>query len=92
MEPSFFHKHAFFGGDERDLNLGKERSDFLSPIVSAHQIGLKPTNYYGATVTPDGERFTIWYLLGTLLILIGIYPIRDPMKKLGMCHANMRFI
>lgn len=29
----------------------------------------------------DGERFTIWYLLGALLILIGIYLIREPKKK-----------
>lgn len=29
----------------------------------------------------DGERFTIWYLLGALLILIGIYLIREPKKR-----------
>ncbi|MEO8773053.1 MAG: EamA family transporter [Gelidibacter sp.] len=29
----------------------------------------------------DGERFTVWYLLGALLILIGIYLIREPKKK-----------
>ena len=29
----------------------------------------------------DGEKFTIWYLLGALLILIGIYLIREPKKK-----------
>lgn len=29
----------------------------------------------------DGEQFTIWYLLGALLILIGIYLIREKKKK-----------
>ena len=29
----------------------------------------------------DGEKFTVWYLLGALLILIGIYLIREPKKK-----------
>lgn len=29
----------------------------------------------------DGEKFTIWYLLGALLILVGIYLIREPKKK-----------
>lgn len=29
----------------------------------------------------DGEKFTVWYLLGALLILIGIYLIREKKKK-----------
>lgn len=29
----------------------------------------------------DGEKFTSWYLVGALLILIGIYLIREPKKK-----------
>lgn len=52
MEPSFFTNHAFFWGDEHVLNLGKERADFLSPMVSAHRVGLKSTNHSDATVTP----------------------------------------
>ena len=28
----------------------------------------------------DGEQFTIWYLLGAVLILIGIYLIREKKK------------
>lgn len=29
----------------------------------------------------DGEQFTLWYLLGAVLILIGIYLIREKKKK-----------
>ncbi|MFB9058265.1 DMT family transporter [Mariniflexile ostreae] len=29
----------------------------------------------------DGEKFTIWYLLGAVLILVGIYLIREQKKK-----------
>ena len=29
----------------------------------------------------DGEEFNIWYLLGAVLILIGIYLIREKKKK-----------
>ena len=29
----------------------------------------------------DGEKFTIWYLVGALLIMIGIYLIREQKKK-----------
>lgn len=29
----------------------------------------------------DGEQFTIWYMLGAILILVGIYLIREKKKK-----------
>lgn len=60
MEPSFFTNHAFFWGDEHVKNLGKERADFLSPMVSASRSGLKPTNHSDATVTPVNPLFTVW--------------------------------
>lgn len=60
MEPSFFTNHAYFWGDEHVKNLGKERAEFLSPMVSANRKGLKPTNHSDATVTPVNPLFTIW--------------------------------
>ncbi|MBP4142130.1 amidohydrolase [Flavobacterium sp. P4023] len=60
MEPSFFTNHAYFWGDIHVQNLGKERADFLSPMVSAKNLGLKPTNHSDATVTPIDPIFTIW--------------------------------
>ena len=29
----------------------------------------------------DGEKFTLWYALGGLLVLIGVYFIRDKKEK-----------
>lgn len=60
MEPSFFTNHAYFWGDVHVENLGKQRTDFLSPMVSAERLGLKPTNHSDATVTPIDPIFTIW--------------------------------
>jgi predicted amidohydrolase YtcJ len=60
IEPSFFTNHAYFWGDIHVQNLGKERADFLSPMVSAKKLGLKPTNHSDATVTPIDPIFTIW--------------------------------
>ena len=60
MEPSFFTNHAYFWGDVHVQNLGKARADFLSPMVSARKLGLKPTNHSDATVTPINPIFTIW--------------------------------
>ena len=60
MQPSFFTNHAYFWGDVHVENLGKTRADFLSPMVSAERLGLKPTNHSDATVTPIDPIFTIW--------------------------------
>ena len=60
MEPSFFTNHAYFWGDVHVQNLGKARADFLSPMVTARKLGLKPTNHSDATVTPINPIFTIW--------------------------------
>lgn len=60
MQPSFFTNHAYFWGDEHVKNLGRERADFLSPMVSAMKLGLKPTNHSDATVTPVSPLFTVW--------------------------------
>ena len=60
IEPSFFTNHAFFWGDEHVKNLGKDRANFLSPMVSANRLGLKPTNHSDATVTPVNPIFTLW--------------------------------
>jgi len=60
MEPSFFTNHAYFWGNAHVENLGNERANFLSPIASADEIGLKYTNHSDATVTPIDPIFTIW--------------------------------
>lgn len=37
----------------------------------------------------DGEKFTIWYLLGALLILIGIYLIRAKKRNPNISQVNL---
>ena len=58
--PSFFTNHAYFWGDEHLKNLGIARTDFLSPMRTASDLRLKPTNHSDATVTPIDPIFTIW--------------------------------
>ncbi|WP_019672228.1 amidohydrolase [Psychrobacter lutiphocae] len=60
IQPSFFTNHAYFWGDVHVENLGKKRAEFLSPIVSADELGLKYTNHSDATVTPIDPIFTLW--------------------------------
>ena len=66
IEPSFFTNHAYFWGDVHVENLGKERANFLSPIVSADKLGLKYTNHSDATVTPIDPLFTVWSAVNRL--------------------------
>ena len=66
MQPSFFTNHAYFWGDIHVENLGKARADFLSPMVSARTLGLKPTNHSDATVTPISPIFTVWTAVNRL--------------------------
>lgn len=60
MQPSFFTNHAYFWGDIHVENLSAERANFLSPMATAIQLGLKPTNHSDATVTPINPIFTVW--------------------------------
>lgn len=66
IEPSFFTNHAYFWGDVHVENLGKQRANFLSPIVSADKLGLKYTNHSDATVTPVDPLFTVWSAVNRL--------------------------
>ena len=66
IEPSFFTNHAYFWGDVHVENLGKQRANFLSLIVSADKLGLKYTNHSDATVTPVDPLFTVWSAVNRL--------------------------
>ena len=44
--------HVFFWGDVHRKNLGEERANFISPMVSAMDLGLKATNHTDFNVTP----------------------------------------
>ncbi len=52
----------------------------VSPVFASTVTYLLPIVAVGWGLL-DGEKFTIWYLLGGLLILTGIYLIREPKKK-----------
>ncbi|MFT5697010.1 MAG: putative amidohydrolase YtcJ [Myxococcota bacterium] len=58
--PSFFTNHAFFWGDVHLANLGAERADFLSPLRSAIDRGLRFTNHSDYGVTPLDPIFMLW--------------------------------
>ncbi len=60
MLPSFFTNHTYYWGDVHIANLGKERAGFLSPMRSALNKGLNPTNHTDNVVTPLDQLFLLW--------------------------------
>lgn len=58
--PSFFTDHTFFFADTHVLNRGKTQTDFISPMKSAYELGLNPTNHSDAFVVPIDQMLTIW--------------------------------
>lgn len=58
--PSFFTQHAFYFGDAHVALRGKEQADFLSPMRTAIDMGLRPTNHTDFVVTPLDQMFLAW--------------------------------
>lgn len=58
--PSFFSNHTFFWADVHLKNLGKERTEFLSPMKTARAMGLTMTNHSDSAVTPPDPLFIMW--------------------------------
>lgn len=60
MYPSFFTNHAFFWADVHTVNLGPERTQFLSPTRAAIERGIRFTNHSDFAVTPLNPLFILW--------------------------------
>lgn len=58
--PSFFTQHAFFFAEAHLLNRGKTQTYGLSPMKTAIEMGLRPTNHTDFNVTPINQMFTLW--------------------------------
>jgi predicted amidohydrolase YtcJ len=58
--PSFFSNHVYYWGDVHYANLGPARAEFISPLASALQRGIRATNHTDATVTPTDPMFLLW--------------------------------
>ena len=58
--PSFFTAHAYYFADTHILNRGREQTFFLSPMRTAIDMGLHPTNHTDFVVTPIDQLFLMW--------------------------------
>lgn len=61
IQPSFFANHTWYWGDwHREVALGPERADFISPQKSAWNAGLRPTIHNDAPVVPPDIMRLLW--------------------------------
>ncbi len=59
ITPSFFTIHCFYFGDVHLANRGAAQADFISPMRTARDIGLRPSNHTDFNVAPLDQIFTI---------------------------------
>ena len=60
MIPSFYTEHTFFFADAHIKNRGLEQASFISPMKTAIERGLKPTNHTDFNVAPIDQMMVVW--------------------------------
>ncbi|GII99558.1 hypothetical protein CLV28_0128 [Sediminihabitans luteus] len=60
FEPSMFTIHAYLFGDIHIKNFGEERAFGISPMRSAIDKGLRPTNHSDYPITPINPLVLLW--------------------------------
>lgn len=60
MVPTMFTNHAYYYSDAHREFIGDARTEFLSPMRSAIDRGLIPSNHSDASVTPLDPMIAVW--------------------------------
>lgn len=60
MIPSLYTEHTFFFADAHIKNRGIEQASFISPMKTAIEKGLKPTNHTDFNVAPIDQMMVVW--------------------------------
>ncbi len=58
--PSFFTEHCFFFGEAHIKNRGQRQAEFLSPMKTALQMGIRCANHTDFNVSPIDQLFVVW--------------------------------
>ena len=67
ITPSFFSAHTYYWGDRhRDIFLGKERAERISPTQTALEKGLRFTTHLDSPVVPMNPMLMVWSTVNRL--------------------------
>lgn len=58
--PSFYTEHTFFFGEAHIKNRGMQQASFISPMKTAIEMGLRPTNHTDFSVVPMDQMMVMW--------------------------------
>lgn len=64
--PSFYTEHTFFFSDAHIRNRGMEQAQGMSPMRSAIELGLRPTNHTDFNVVPIDHLMVAWSAVNRL--------------------------
>lgn len=94
MTPSFFTEHAYYFADTHLLNRGKAQTFFLSPMRTAIDKGLRPTNHTDFVVAPLDQMFVMWTAVNRISrngVVIGPDQRISPLEALKAITINAAY-
>ncbi len=92
--PSLFTEHTFYFGDTHVKQRGKAQAHFLSPMRTAIDKGLRPTNHTDFNVAPLDQMFVVWSAVNRVSRggeVIGPDQRVTPMEALKAITINAAF-
>ncbi len=92
--PSFFTEHTFYFGDTHVRQLGEERAFFLSPMRTAIDKGLRPTNHTDFNVAPIDQMVVVWSAVNRVSrngVVIGPDQRITPLEALKAITINAAY-
>ena len=91
MIPSFFAAHVWYWGDIHIQNFGLERASGISPLASAHALGLPFTLHQDSPVLPPDMLQSVWCAVNRLTRsgrVLGPEERVDPLTALAAVTRN----
>jgi len=94
ITPSFYTEHTYYFGETHVLNRGKEQAFFSSPMRTAIDKGLRPTNHTDFVVAPLDQMFLIWTAVNRISrsgVVIGPDQRITPFEALKAITINAAY-
>lgn len=94
FEPSMFTVHTYLFGDTHIKNFGEERAFGISPMKSAIEKGLRPTNHSDYPITPINPLLLLWSSVArrsTGGVVLGEHECVTPLQGLRALTINAAY-
>jgi predicted amidohydrolase YtcJ len=92
--PSFYTEHTYFFADTHIKLRGLAQSSFISPMKTAMDKGLRPTNHTDFNVVPIDQMFVIWSAVNRISrngVVIGASERITPYQALQAITTNVAY-